>query len=261
MTRAPSVAAIAVAVLVALGVSPCKADIEYHDYIVIGAGPAGLQMGFFLDRAGRDYIVLERNGVAGSFFTVYPRHGQIISINKRHTGKTNVEFNLRHDWNSLITTTDQRSQPGGNSSSSSRNADDSQSLKRFGGYSRRMFPHRSDLVRYFNDFAANASLRIRYNTDVVNISRLAASENMANTTASARMLKHEPRFTMNDQHGNTYQCHTLLVGTGMWKPNMPPIEGEEFIEGYETVNIDPEDFEGQSVLVLGKCASATCLCM
>ena len=29
------------------------------DYLVIGAGPAGLQLGYFLARAGRDYQILE----------------------------------------------------------------------------------------------------------------------------------------------------------------------------------------------------------
>ena len=38
----------------------------------------------------------------GSFFTKYPVHRTLISINKRNTGKSNKEFNLRHDWNSLI---------------------------------------------------------------------------------------------------------------------------------------------------------------
>ena len=38
----------------------------------------------------------------GSFYTRYPRHRTLISINKRFTGSTNHEFNLRHDWNSLI---------------------------------------------------------------------------------------------------------------------------------------------------------------
>jgi len=26
----------------------------------------------------------------GSFFTLYPRHGRLISINKRHTGETGL---------------------------------------------------------------------------------------------------------------------------------------------------------------------------
>ena len=38
----------------------------------------------------------------GSFFARYPRHDKLISINKRFTGKTNKQFNMRHDWNSLL---------------------------------------------------------------------------------------------------------------------------------------------------------------
>jgi len=36
-----------------------------HDYCVIGAGPAGLQMGFYLQKAGRDYVILEKAQQAG----------------------------------------------------------------------------------------------------------------------------------------------------------------------------------------------------
>lgn len=72
------------------------------DYCVIGAGPGGLQIGYFLDRAARNYVIFEKGNSSGTFFQYYPRHRKLISINKRHTGKTNKEFNLRHDWNSLL---------------------------------------------------------------------------------------------------------------------------------------------------------------
>jgi len=41
----------------------------YHDYIVVGAGPSGLQLGYFLERAGRDYVILERGSQAGARMT------------------------------------------------------------------------------------------------------------------------------------------------------------------------------------------------
>jgi len=44
----------------------CSASPIYHDYIVIGAGPGGLQLGYFLERAGRDYVILERGSQAGA---------------------------------------------------------------------------------------------------------------------------------------------------------------------------------------------------
>ena len=37
----------------------------YWDYIVIGAGPAGLQMGHFLEKARRNYVILERSNISG----------------------------------------------------------------------------------------------------------------------------------------------------------------------------------------------------
>lgn len=35
-----------------------------------------------LEQRGRDYIVLERSGEAGSFFRKFPRHRRLISANK-----------------------------------------------------------------------------------------------------------------------------------------------------------------------------------
>lgn len=79
-----------------------ESSAQKWNYCVVGAGPSGLQMGFFLERAGRNYVIFEKANMSGSFFNTYPRHRKLISINKRHTGKTNKEFNMRHDWNSLL---------------------------------------------------------------------------------------------------------------------------------------------------------------
>ena len=76
--------------------------------------------------------VFERAPVPGSFFTRYPRHRKLISINKRYTGKTNAEFNLRHDWNSLL-------------------SHDPRLL--FRHYSDAYYPDANDMVRYLSDFA------------------------------------------------------------------------------------------------------------
>ena len=118
------------------------------DYLIIGAGPAGLQLAALLERDGRDYLVLEAGPAPGTFFATYPRHRQLISINKIWTGSEDPEFNLRADWNSLLT-------------------DDPALL--FKNYSRRYFPQADDMVRYLADFAAG--LRVRYDTRVTRVSR------------------------------------------------------------------------------------------
>src|SRR5690242_14744984 len=73
-----------------------------HDCLIIGAGPAGLQLAALLRRDGHDYVVLEGGPRPGMFFETYPRHRQLISINKVWTGSEDPEFNLRSDWNSLL---------------------------------------------------------------------------------------------------------------------------------------------------------------
>ncbi|XP_069346252.1 FAD-dependent oxidoreductase domain-containing protein 2 isoform X2 [Eulemur rufifrons] len=209
----------------ALSVRPAKAPATPHrDYCVLGAGPAGLQMAYFLQRAGRDYAVFERAPGPGSFFTRYPRHRKLISINKRFTGKANAEFNLRHDWNSLL-------------------SHDPQLL--FRHYSRAYFPDAHDMVRYLGDFAGRLGLHVLYNTTITYV-----------TLDKDGQAWNGHYFILTDQTGQAYQCSVLLVATGLSVPNQVNFPGSEYVEGYESVSVDPEDFVGQNVLILGRGNSA-----
>ncbi|WP_067507884.1 NAD(P)-binding domain-containing protein [Actinoplanes sp. TFC3] len=122
-----------------------------HDYLIIGAGPAGLQLAALLQRDGHDYVVLEAGAGPGTFFRTYPRHRQLISINKVWTGSGDPEYNLRADWNSLL-------------------SDDPALL--FKNYSKRYFPAADDLVRYLHDFARG--LNVTYNTRVTRVAKAGA---------------------------------------------------------------------------------------
>src|SRR5437773_7666947 len=73
-----------------------------HAYVILGAGPGGLQLGYFLAQAGHDYVILEAADGPGAFFETFPRHRRLLSINKVHTGYDDPEMNLRWDWNSLL---------------------------------------------------------------------------------------------------------------------------------------------------------------
>ncbi|GGN99424.1 NAD(P)-binding domain-containing protein [Microbispora bryophytorum] len=189
------------------------------DYLVIGAGPAGLQMGHFLHRAGRGYRILEAAPEPGAFFRTFPRHRKLISINKKHTGWDDPELNLRMDWNSLL-------------------SDDPRLL--FTRYSDRYFPAAEDFVRYLEDFVAFQGLHVTYDARVAEIARPDA----------------EGPFQVTDEHGRTYRARRVIVATGVSLPNVPPIPGVETAEQYGTHSTDPADYTDMRVLVIGKANSA-----
>jgi thioredoxin reductase len=186
------------------------------DYLIIGAGPAGLQLGYFLERAGRDYLILEAGPTAGTFFRTFPRHRQLMSINKSHTGSTDPELNLRADWNSLLS--------------------DRERLL-FPRYTERYFPDADVMVRYLSDFAEALGLNIHYGSRVTRVTRA-------------------EYFRVVDQNGSEYEAPLLVVATGPSKPYVPGIPGIDTAELYGTVTVNPRDFLDQRVLIVGKGNSA-----
>ena len=137
------------------------------DYLVVGAGPAGLQAGYYLQQAGQNYLIVEAGAAAGTFFDRFPRHRKLISINKVHTGWSDPELKLRTDWNSLL-------------------SDEHSPL--FTAVTPRYFPAAEDLVRYLADFACQHRLAIQYQTRIAEIDRPDAD------------------FVATDEAGNTYRA-------------------------------------------------------
>jgi thioredoxin reductase len=187
------------------------------DTLVIGAGPAGLQLGYYLERNGRDCLILERGSAPGTFFAAYPRHRQLISINKVHTGVNSAETNLRWDWNSLL-------------------SDDP--AMAFKNYSQRYFPSADDLVRYLGDFAQRFDLDVKYNTTVANI------------------RKEDDLFLVTDTDGGLYGCQRLVAATGFARVYVPPFPGAELCDTYESHSTDAAEYNGLRVLIVGKGNSA-----
>uniref|UniRef100_H2YH79 FAD/NAD(P)-binding domain-containing protein n=1 Tax=Ciona savignyi TaxID=51511 RepID=H2YH79_CIOSA len=203
-----------VLLLLLLSVSGKVKSPNYKEYCVIGAGPGGLQMAYFLHNAARNYIVFEKADKAGSFYEIYPIHQKLISINKRYTDRTNKEFNFRHDWNSLVS------------------HDESLKMTK---YTNEFFPPADTLVQYLNDFATKLNLKIQYNSTMHDV-----------------MKRDDKLFQMWDQHDNAYTCKYVIMATGIAKPNIPLIPGYELIEGYENLSTNLSQFMNQNVLVIGR---------
>lgn len=193
------------------------AEAPHHEYIVLGAGPAGLQVAYYLQAARQDYLVLEAGDSPGTFFKSFPRHRKLISINKVHTGYDDAEKSLRWDWNSLLS---------------------SNYAPLFTAYNKEYFPPASDLLRYLSDYAAEFRLHIRFNTAVTCITR------------------EKGAYRLITESGDEHRAHVLVVATGVRLPYVPEIEGIEHAERYVDVSVDPADFANQRVLLIGKGNSA-----
>ena len=184
--------------------------------LIIGAGPAGLQLGYFFEKSQQQYLILERGEHPGTFFKTFPRNRTLISVNKVFTGYSDKEVNLRWDWNSLLS--------------------DNEDLL-FKHYSKEFFPCAEDLRRYLRDFADCFGLNVKYNTTISKIGK-------------------DESFLVQDQRGDTYACRRLIMATGFTQPYIPPIPGIEQCERYTDCSVVPEDFTDQRVLIIGKGNSA-----
>jgi hypothetical protein len=188
-----------------------------HDYLILGAGPAGLQLGYFLGRTGRDYVILEAGDGPGTFFRTFPRHRRLLSLNDSRS--RDAETDLRWDWNSLLT--------------------DRADL-RFRRYSQDRFPPADDFQRYLGDFAQAHGLAVRPRTGVRRISRRGPGGPFRAETAD----------------GSTVSGRRLIVATGLSLPYLPPVPGIELAEPYTSMPVEPAAFRGQEVLILGGGQSA-----
>ncbi|MDJ0590932.1 MAG: NAD(P)-binding domain-containing protein [Pleurocapsa sp. MO_226.B13] len=193
-------------------------DYIEHKYLIIGAGPAGLQMGYFLQQNQCDYLILEKSNQIASFFRTLPRSRQLISFNRVHSVFDDPEILLRWDWNSLLT-------------------DDYSFL--FRNFSRRLYPLAEELVSYLEAFAKEYHLNICYKTAIAHIQKTSQGS-----------------FELQTTEGKRYRCQVLIIATGLGRPYIPDIPGIEAVEHYETVSMDSETYAGQRVLVIGKGNSA-----
>ena len=149
----------------------------------------------------------------------FPIHRKLISINRRNTRTSNNEFNLRHDWNSLLLT----------------------NVTPFTNWTEDYFPHSDVLVSYLRAVAAEQEGNILYDHKVASVEH-----------AQDGFLVSVGR---PDGETSAWQCRIVIAAVGLWRPNKPKdwIRGLQHTIGYEQLRPWPggQAFDKLSVLILG----------
>lgn len=204
---------------------------QVREYCIVGAGPSGIQLGHLLKHAGRDYVIFERARKAGSFFKKFPRHRQLISLNKRvmREGRS-ADFAMRHDWNSLLDVRDEasRTHPMTNRTEA-------------------FFPHADVLAEYLAEFAQEQRDAIEYGVVVHRIRRAATAGD------GDFELVVRPGNGGKEAEEKVVRCRAVVVATGLQRVRSgeSTVDGVEHVRGYESLPAAGKNFEGQSVIILG----------
>ena len=194
-------------------------------YMIIGAGPSGLQQAYFLERENRDYIVLEKEKEAGSFFGKFPRSRKMSSLNRKYVyGADEIdEISYRYDSNSLLS--------------------DDYSLK-FSKYTLDQYPHADVYQQYLQDYGKKHNLKVEYNSEVIAIKRQHRKWQRSSKTKNL--------FLVSLRSGQKYRCRVLIVATGLKLENAMQYGGAiKFTDTYETVSLDARNYFKRRVLLLG----------
>lgn len=208
---------------VALAAAMCAAADRCLEtqFVVVGAGPAGLQFAHLLQVKGYSYVVLEKEAQSAAFQARYPVHGRLISLNKRFVGSDDPELHYRQDWNSLV-------------------AADGQPLL-FTNYTDKLYPDRDLLRQYLIDWQEQKALAVM------------------NSVAVQQVQKYDGKFLVIASNGMTYKCTYLVMATGAVGPYAPrAIQGIELSDGYEdqTARFENREYRDKRVLIIGKGNSA-----
>ena len=142
-----------------------------------------------------------------------------VSINKKYTGQSDPEFNLRHDWNSILT------------SLTHANGTDFKVTD----FTEDYFPHRDVLHKYLGDFAKHYNLKIATSTNVVSIKK-----DSGDKMDFSIELEPNPGFTLT--------CKTVVWAAGLGKAR--EFENELYTP-YHRMSVDGDLYKNKTVAIVG----------
>lgn len=206
-------------------------SVENHfSNIIVGGGPAGINMALELGKRGIPYVLLEGTDKVGGQWSRFPVCGELISLNKKYVPGDNHTYKMRYDWHTLSTIT----------------AEDAavDPLLLFPEWTSSHWPS----ARLYHEYLGYVALK------------MGVMKNTHLGSRVSRISRSNGRFVVQIDGSETLTCDRVFCGTGASEPIIPDIKGL----GPDTCTLyseyDPEAakerYRNRTVMVIGRGNSA-----
>lgn len=191
-----------------------------YPVVVVGSGPGGVQVAYWLERLGINHALISRDERVGGMFQSFPIFQRLISWSKPYSpSQRGTSAYQRFDLNSLIA--DER---------------EHQALVPEGMDGSSYFPARAEMEAGIVTFAERTGVAVRFGCE---------------WQATAR---DDDGFVLTTSDGE-YRCRIVVFAVGMAAPWKPSISGIEYVPHYVETQ-EPKSYAGRSVFIIGKRNSA-----
>ena len=191
-----------------------------YGVVVVGSGPGGLQVSYYLSRLGIDHAVISADPAPGGMFRQFPFFQRLLSWTKPHArhahGSREYE---RYDFNSLVAFEPENRaiMPGLMDGSSE-------------------FPSRTEMEAGIVEFVERTGLRVRYSTPWQGTSR------------------EGDVFVLHTPDGD-YRTRVPVIAVGVAEPRLPDeVPGIEHAAHYVDTR-DAPSYAGKRLFIMGKANS------
>lgn len=185
--------------------------------VIVGSGPGGLQVSYFLRSRGIDHALISSDDAPGGMFRQLPLFQRLITWTKPHAPVGRAErFYEWYDWNSLT----------------AKEIDLRGFVAKFlDGTS--YFPARSEMENGISAFVEGAGIKVRYGCSWESTRR-----------------EGDDRFTLVTSDGE-YRCRVAVFAVGMTQPWRPMVPGIEEVPHYVEMRRE-QSYAGRRVFLIGK---------